>query len=150
MKKKFLLEIAEQCENLGKTKKGEKPSILKDKSYEAMKSFSWIKILEEGHKRCPDIIDVICTICAPAHREQANRTKKGESRIPAIGLAYAGMMHQANQQLSLVQRMNTMILCHGHAEKAVMFQTNMNFLPDVFIISNDPFFCIMFWINTKN
>ena len=96
MKKKFLLEIAEQCENLGKTKKGEKPSILKDKSYEAMKSFPWIKILEEGHKRCPDIIDVICTICAPAHRKQANRNKKGESRIPAIGLAYAGMMHQAN------------------------------------------------------
>ena len=140
VKKKFLLEIAEQCENLRKTKNGGKPSILKDKSYEAMKSFSWIKILEEGHKRCPDIIDVICTICAPAHRQHANRTKKGESRIPAIGLAYAGMMHQANQQLSLVQRMNTMILCHGHAEKAVMFQTNMNFLPDVFIISNDPFF----------
>lgn len=47
MKKKFLLEIAEQCENLGKAKKGEKPSILKDKSNEAMKSFSSIKILEE-------------------------------------------------------------------------------------------------------
>ena len=40
VKKKFLLEIAEQCENLRKTKKGGKPSILKDKSYEAMKSFS--------------------------------------------------------------------------------------------------------------
>ena len=90
MKKKFLLEIAEQCENLGKTKKGEKPSILKDKSYEAMKSFSWIKILEEGHKRCPDIIDVICTICAPAHREQANRNKKGEAEYQLLVLLMQG------------------------------------------------------------
>lgn len=119
LKKKYLLDVAAQCENLGKTAKGGKPTVLKDKSYEALKTFSWLKILEEGQKRCPDVIDFIATTCAPAHRESVNKTKKGESRIPAIGLAYAVMMHQANQQLSLVQRMNTMILCHGHAEKMV-------------------------------
>lgn len=116
-----MLDVALQCENLGKTEKGGKPSVLKEKSYYALKTFSWLKILEEGQKRCPDVIDFISTICIPAHRETVNKTKKGESRIPAIGLAYAVMMHQANQQLSLVQRMNTMILCHGHAEKMVSF-----------------------------
>ena len=78
------------------------------------------KVVEEGHRRCPDVIDFILTICAPTHRETVNKTKKGESRIPAIGLAYAVMMHQSNQQLSLVQQMNTLVPCHGHAEKIVM------------------------------
>ena len=120
--RKFLSDVAMQCENLGKTEKGGKPFILKDKSYEALKTFTWYKILEEGQKRCPDVIDFISTICAPAHWEAVNKAKKGETRIPAIaGLAYAVMMHQTNQQLSLVQRMNTMILCHAHAEKMVSF-----------------------------
>ena len=119
LKRRFLLGVAEQCENLGKTKRGEKPSVLKDKTYDALKTFSWLKILEEGHERCPDILDFIVTICVPAHRELLNKLKKGETRIPAIGLAYALMIHQANQQLSLAQRMNTLILCHGHADKMV-------------------------------
>lgn len=121
IKGKFLWDVAIQCENLGKTEKGGKPSILKDKSYEALKTFSWCKILEEGQKRCPDVIDFISTICAPAHREAVNKAKKGDGRIPAIGLAYALMMHQTNQQLSLVQRMNSLILCHAHAAKMVSF-----------------------------
>ena len=115
------MDVAAQCENLGKTEKGGKPSVLKDKTYEALRTFSWLKVVEEGHRRCPDVIDFILTICAPAHRETVNKTKKGESRIPAIGLAYAVMRHQSNQQLSLVQRMNTLVLCHGHAEKIVSF-----------------------------
>lgn len=119
LKEKFLVEVAEQCDNLGRTKKGERPSILKDKSYEAMKNFSWEKIIQEGRERCPDVLDFITTVCAPAHRENSNKVKKGENRIPSIGLAYGVLMHQANQQLSLVQRMNTMILCHGHADKMV-------------------------------
>lgn len=122
MKRKFRQGVAEQCENLGKTKRGENPSVLKEKSYDALKTFSWLKIVQEAQERCPDIIDFIVTVftvCAPAHREQANVVKKGKSRIPVIGLAYAVMMHQANQQLSLVQRMNTLILCDAHAEKTV-------------------------------
>ena len=114
------MDVAAQCENLGKTEKGGKPSVLKD-NYEASRTFSWLKVVEEGHRRCPDVIDFILTICAPALWETVNKTKKGESRIPAIGLAYAVMMLQANQQLSLVQRMNTLVLCHGHAEKIVSF-----------------------------
>ena len=66
-------------------------------------------------------IFISSTICAPAHREAVNKARKGETRIPTIGLAYAVMMHQTNQQLSRVQRMNTMILCHAHAEKMVSF-----------------------------
>ena len=113
-----MLHVAAQCENLGKTEKVGKPSVFKD-NYEALRTFSWLKVVEEGHKRCPDVIDFILTICAPAHWETVNKTKKGESRIPAIGLAYAVMMLQSNQQLSLVQRMNTLVLCH--AEKIVSF-----------------------------
>ena len=112
------MDVAAQCENLGKTEKVGKLSVLKD-NYEALRTFSWLKVVEEGHRRCPDVIDFILTICAPAHWETVNKTKKGESRIPAIGLAYAVMMLQSNQQLSLVQRMNTLVLCH--AEKIVSF-----------------------------
>ena len=76
----------------------------------------------------------MCTCTQGASQQK----QKGRSRIPAIGLAYAGMMHQANHQLSLVQRMNTLILCHGHAAKAVMFQTNMNIFYQMFKHFNQP------------
>ena len=56
------MDVAAQCENLGKTEKGGKPSVLKDKTYEALRTFSWLKVVEEGHRRCPDVIDFILTI----------------------------------------------------------------------------------------
>ena len=124
LKTKFLLDVAAQCENLGKTEKGGKPLVLKDKTYEALRTFSWLKVVEEGLRRSPDVIDFILTICASAHREAVNKTKKGESRIPAIRLAYAVMMHQSNQQLSLVQRI-ILVLFHGHAEKMVSFFSHL-------------------------
>ena len=82
------MDVAAQCENLGKIEKGGKPSVLKDKTYEALRTFSWLKVVDEGHRRCPDVIDFILTICAPAHWETVNKTKKGESRIPAIIIFY--------------------------------------------------------------
>ena len=42
------MDVAAQCENLGKTEKGGKPSVLKDKTYEALRTFSWLKVVEEG------------------------------------------------------------------------------------------------------
>ena len=101
------MDVAAQCENLGKTEKGGKPLVLKDKTYEALRTFSWLKVVEEGHRRSPDVIE------------------NGESRIPAIGLAYAVMMHKSYQQLSLVQRIKTLVLFHGHAEKMVSFFSHL-------------------------
>ena len=101
------MDVAAQCENLGKTEKGGKPLVLKDKTYAALHTFSWLKVVEEGHRRSPDVIE------------------NGESRIPAIGLAYAVMMHQSYQQLSLVQRIKTLVLFHGHAEKMVSFFSHL-------------------------
>ena len=101
------MDVAAQCENLGKTEKGGKPLVLKDKTYEALRTFSWLKVVEEGHRRSPDVIE------------------NGESRIPAIGLAYAVMMHKSYQQLSLVQRIETLVLFHGHAEKMVSFFSHL-------------------------
>ena len=77
------MDVATQGENLGKTEKSGKPSILKDKTHEAFRTFSCLKVVEEGHRRCPDVIDFILTICAPVDEEAVNRTKKGESKIPA-------------------------------------------------------------------
>ena len=76
-----MLDVAAQCENLGKTKKSGKSSILKDKTHEAFRTFSCLKVVEEGHRRCPDVIDFILTICAPADQESVNATNFGPLRI---------------------------------------------------------------------
>ena len=56
---------------------------LLSKTHEDFRTFSCLKVVEEGHRGCPDVIDFILTICAPADEEAVNRTKKGESKIPA-------------------------------------------------------------------
>ena len=114
------MDVAAKCENLGKTEKGGKALVLKDKKTKRC-TFSWLKVVEKGYRRSPDVIDFILTISASAHREAVNKNKKGESRIPAIGLAYAVMMHQSYLQLSLIQRIKTLVLFHGHAGKMVSF-----------------------------
>ena len=83
IKRKFLSDVAMQRENLGKSEKGGKPSILKDKSYEALKTFSSCKILEEGQKRCPDVIDFyqfnnMCT-CTPGGSKQSQKGRNQDT-----------------------------------------------------------------------
>ena len=93
-------EIIQECENLAKYTRGHLPSLLRDKSFEAMRDFSWDTILTEAKER------------------------SGAMRIPPIGTIYSLLLHQFNRELNLVQRINTVLLANGQAETKVCFQLN--------------------------
>ena len=122
LKRLYLEEILEECENAAKYTRGHLPSVLRDKSFETMRDFSWEKILTEAKERCPNLLDVITAVCC--RREGQNVQRSGAKRIPPIGTIYAMLLNQYNRELNLVQRINTVLLASGQAETKVCFQLN--------------------------
>ena len=96
---------------------GYKPSVLRDKSVEAMKTFNWSVVLEEASNRCPSLLDFITAICNKRVRENVHRT--GAQRVAPIGTILSMLLHQYNQHLSLVQRVNTVMMANAHVRKKV-------------------------------
>jgi len=122
--KRFFLEgILEECENAAKYTRGHLPSVLRDKSFEIMRDFSWEIILTEAKERCPNLLDVITAVCCK--REGQNVQRSGVKRIPPIGTIYCMLLNQYNRELNLVQHINTVLLASGQAETKVCFQMNI-------------------------
>ena len=122
LKRLHLDEIIEECENLAKYTRGHLPSVLRDKSFETMRDFSWAAILIEAKERCPTLLDVITAICC--RREGQNAQRSGAMQIAPIGTIYSLLLHQFNRELNLVQRINTVLLANGQAETKVCFRLN--------------------------
>ena len=79
LKRLYLEEILEECENAAKYTRGHLPSVLRDKSFETMRDFSWEKILTEAKERCPNLLDVITAVCC--RREGQNVQRSGAKRF---------------------------------------------------------------------
>ena len=65
--------------------------------------------------RAPDVLDFIATVATP-------RLKKNvDEQVPPVCMIYAMMMNQRGQELSLIQKIATIILRIGHSEKKNVF-----------------------------
>ena len=110
----FLKEIDEQCQMLCVRTRGQ-PSVLrtsKNDQKNLSSSFARVKILKEMRDRAPDVLDFLVTVAAPK--------RKGDGReIPPICQAYAILMNVRCRELSLVQKINTIVLSTGGATKKV-------------------------------
>ena len=86
-------------------------SILRENSYPNMSKFEWDALFREMTDRCQFLRDVLVTAakCANKHR----------NHVPPICLFYAILLQQRNRNLSLVQRINTVLLAEGNAKKRV-------------------------------
>ena len=103
-----LKELDEQCKHLCSRKN---PSVLRNNDFENMVNFDWLIILDELQNRCPFLLEVLNTVTTK---------KKPQSELaPRIGMVYAILMLQRNHELSLVQRINTLIMTEGNAKKQV-------------------------------
>ena len=112
IKLQLLKEIDGQCQSLCVRTRGE-PSILKNTSVESLESVDWCNVMKEMKDRAPDILDFIATVAAP-------RLKKNvDGQVPPVCMVYAMMMNQRWQELSLVQKIATIILGVGHSSKKV-------------------------------
>lgn len=104
----LLKELDEQCKGLCARKN---PSVLRNNNFEDMVNFDWLSLLDELQNRCPFLLKVFHTITAK---------KKTQAELaPCIGMAFAILMMQRNHELSLVQRINTLIMTEGNAKKQV-------------------------------
>lgn len=87
---------------------------------ELAKVITWSSILLEMKERAPDVLDILTTIAAPT-------VKLDGQQVPRICSAYALLLNTRNRELSLVQKLNTVILGAGHATQKVQIQSK-NFI----------------------
>lgn len=109
MKSKLLQQLDTDCTALC-TKRN--ASLLRQKDYNDMVNLDWNKILNEMSCRCPILYDVLTTV-----------VKKLENAVPRICLCYGILMQQRNHEMSLIQRINTILLTEGNASKQVSSET---------------------------
>ena len=106
-KANILQELNEKCTELCKKNT---PSILRKNQYPDMVGFDWNSILNEISQRCPLLLDVLATTIG---------SKLTPKTIPSICLCYGILMQKRNHDLSLIQRINTILLAEGNAKKQV-------------------------------
>jgi hypothetical protein len=82
-----------------------------------MAGFEWQKLSSEMSIRCPFLLDVLLTVMDKSKEECIEI-------IPRLGLCYAILMQTRNKDLSLVQRLNTVLLTNGNAKKEVCLITD--------------------------
>lgn len=111
VQKLILKDIDEQCQQLCVKTRGQ-PSVLRASKEVVLNSFSWMKILNEMKERSPDVLEFLVTIAAPTLKEDGRQ-------VPPICEAYAMLMNIRCRELSLVQKINTIVLGRGGATKKV-------------------------------
>ena len=109
LKENVLFELDKECTNI--SSRGE-PSELRNNEFRAMTEFDWTKLASEMSTRCPFLLDVLLTVMDKSKDEINDIT-------PRLGLCYAILMHTRNRELSLVQRLNTVLFTNGNAKKEV-------------------------------
>ena len=80
-------------------------------SKEELKNFSWEKVITEMKERVPDVLDVLAAVAIPnvtAHEDSAKQ-------IAPLCTAYGILMFTRWKELSLIQKMNSILLSTGHA-----------------------------------
>ncbi|XP_029185142.2 uncharacterized protein LOC114953141 isoform X2 [Acropora millepora] len=110
VKRIILRDIDEQCQKLC-TRSQEKWSVLRipRSKHKDLKNFSWNSIILELYERAPDVLDFLVTVALP------KGTKKCEDKyVPAICEGYGVLMNVRWQELSLIQKINTILLGVGH------------------------------------
>eukprot|EP00794_Sanderia_malayensis_P016282 gene16282-17920_t len=90
------------------------PSCLRSTNTEDLMNFDWNMILNEIHNRCPELLDIFLLICC---RNYSSVNLQEQIIIRRIGMVYGILMQSRCKELSLVQRLMTVILTEGGVTK---------------------------------
>ena len=82
------------------------------KDFSNMNSFSWDELVTEMSDRCPVLLNALL-VAMGRSKEQVKDVG------PRIGMCYAILMQTRNHELSLVLRINTVLMTNGGAKKQV-------------------------------
>lgn len=113
----YLKELQEQSKSF--CKKKEDPSILRvgSKCYQELVSFSWAKLLTEWHEKAPDVLDALTAIAVPEN--SLSRPKRADAIVPPLCMAFSTLLNTRNAELSLVQKMVSVVVGLGGCSKMV-------------------------------
>lgn len=114
MKNVFLKEVDKQCSNLC-ARKSAQPSVLRVPSehHKSLVEFHWNNILTEMKERAPDVLDFMVAMAVPQLKGSDGR------QIMPLCTAYGILMNVRCRELSLIQKMNAVLLGVGSATKRV-------------------------------
>ena len=106
----YLKLVDEQCSRLCL-----KPSVLRVPSaqHKNLVEFKWEAILKEMEERAPDVLDFLVAMAIPKLK-----SNDGRQVIP-LCTAYGILMNVRCRELSLVQKLNAVVLAVGNATKRV-------------------------------
>ena len=120
IKNVFLKEVDKQCSNLCARKRVQ-PSVLRVPSehHKSLVEFRWNNILTEMKERAPDVLDFMVAMAVPQLKGSDGR------QIMPLCTAYGILMNVRCRELSLIQKMNAVLLGVGSATKRVrQYQTS--------------------------
>ena len=114
IKNVFLREVDNQCSNLC-ARKSAQPSVLRVPSehHKSLVEFQWHNILTEMKERAPDVLDFMVAMAVPQLKGSDGR------QIMPLCTAYGILMNVRCRELSLIQKMNAVLLGVGSATKRV-------------------------------
>ena len=107
----------QQCTKLCVKTKGT-PSVLclSRKDQNKLTSFTWMQILNELKDRAPDVLEILTTIAVP-------NLNDGRQVVPLCA-ANGVLTNQRCKELTLIQKVNTILLGTGSAEEVIWVVTN--------------------------
>jgi len=86
--------------------------------FKDLENFSWERVITEMKKRVPDVLDVLAAIAVP------NVKVNSEQQSAPLCTAYGILMFTRWKQLSLIQKINTIVLSVGHATERTTKRLN--------------------------
>lgn len=92
----------------------QQPSELRKNDFPNMSTFTWDKLTNEMVSRCPVLLHILLTAMGYS-KDNINEI------APRLSLCYAILMQSRNHELTLVQRLNTILMTNGNAKKQVQY-----------------------------
>jgi len=115
MKNVFLKDVDKQCSNRKCARKSAQPSVLRvpTEHHKSLVEFHWNNILTEMKERAPDVLDFMVARAVPQLKGSDGR------QIMPLCTAYGILMNVRCRELSLIQKMNAVLLGVGSVTKRV-------------------------------
>ena len=119
----YLKDINKQCKKLC-AKSQEMRSVLRvnRNDHKNTKNFHWIDILRKIKERTPIHLDILVTVAV-------RKVKDDASQLPLLCVAMGILMNIRSRELSLVQKVNSVILGSGGVPKKVKWCKNIRLIP---------------------
>lgn len=110
----FLKEVDAQCRKLC-ARTSAQPSVLREPSRnpKSLVEFQWETILSEMKERAPDVLDFMVAMAVPKLKGNDGR------QVMPLCTAYGILMNVRCRELSLVQKLNAVLLGVGNATRRV-------------------------------